>query len=298
MPMDRLPAPILWFGGKGRMIAKLMKHVPSGGRPYCEPYMGAASLLFARPPAPVEVLNDLDGDLVNLFRCLQNPQTFAELRHRLLYTLYARSEYCRAVDILNDPSVSDPVMRAWAFFVGHNLGMSGRVQGASSWGRAFTSKCGIADTTNRWMMRLSMLDEWHRRLLAVQIDNRDALEVIRYWDRPDAVFYVDPPYHPSTRIDKNIYAAETNHEQYVELVRTLLACQGAVVLSGYDHPVFAPLADAGWRKTRYTTVCHAAGRVRNSGLQGEGAARRKVPRTEVVWANPKAVQAMQSPTLF
>jgi DNA adenine methylase len=298
MPMDRLRAPILWFGGKGMMIAKLMRHVPLGGRPYCEPYMGAASLLFARPPAPVEVLNDLDGDLVNLFRCLQNPQTFAELRHRLLYTLYARSEYCRAVEILNDPSVSDPVLRAWAVFVGYNLGISGRVQREGSWGRSFTSRYGMADTTNRWIMRLSMLDDWHKRLLAVQIDNRDALEVIRYWDTPDAVFYVDPPYHPSTRIDKKIYAAETNHDHYVELVRTLLACQGAVVLSCYDHPVFTPLADAGWRKTTYTTVCHAAGRVRNSGLQGTGAARRKVPRTEVVWANPKAVHAMDNPKLF
>jgi len=293
MSKDRLHAPIRWFGGKGNMIAKLMRHVPLGGRPYCEPYMGAASLFFARPPAPVEVLNDLDGDLVNLFRCLQNPETFAELRHRLLYTLYARSEYCRAVEILNDPTVTDPVIRAWAFFVGHNQGISGTVQRVGSWGRAFTSKRGIAETTNTWIMRLTMLDDWHRRLLAVQIDNRDALEVIRYWDTPEAVFYVDPPYHPSTRITKNVYAAEPGHDNYVELVRTLLACRGAVVLSCYDHPVFAPLADAGWQKTEYVTVCYAAPRVRNSGLHGDGALQRKVPRIEVIWSNPKAVEALK-----
>jgi len=293
MSKDRLHAPIIWFGGKGNMIAKLMRHVPLGGRPYCEPYMGAASLFFSRPPAPVEVLNDLDGDLVNLFRCLQNPETFAELRHRLLYTLYARSEYCRAVEILYDPTVTDPVIRAWAFFVGHNQGISGIVKRDGSWGRAFTSSAGIAATTSKWIMRLTMLDDWHRRLLAVQIDNRDALEVIRYWDTPEAVFYVDPPYHPSTRIDKNIYAAEPNHDHYVELVRTLLACRGAVVLSCYDHPVFAPLADAGWQKTEYVIVCHAAARVRNSGLHGDGALQRKVPRIEVIWSNPKAVEALK-----
>jgi DNA adenine methylase len=72
------------------MIAKLMRHVPLGGKPYCEPYMGAASLFFARPPAPVEVLNDLDGDLVNLFRCLQDKTTFEELKHRIRYTLKAK----------------------------------------------------------------------------------------------------------------------------------------------------------------------------------------------------------------
>jgi DNA adenine methylase len=298
MLADHLRAPIVWFGGKGNMIAKLMRHVPLGGKPYCEPYMGAATLFFARPPAPVEVLNDLDGNLVNLFRCLQNPATFAELKHRLLYTLYARAEYCRAIEILNDRTVTDPVLRAWAFFVAYNLGVSGMVQREGSWGRTFTSKGGIADSTNRWIMRLTMLDDWHKRLLAVQIDNRDALEVIRYWDTPDAVFYVDPPYHPSTRIKKDVYAAEANHDHYVELVRTLLACQGAVVLSCYEHPVFAPLGEAGWRRTEYTTVCHAAGRVRNSGLQGDGAARRKVSRIEVLWSSPKAVQAVEGPKLF
>jgi len=280
------------------MIAKLMRHVPLGGRPYCEPYMGGASLFFARPPAPVEVLNDLDGELVNLFRCLQNPETFGVLKHRLLYTPYARSEFCRALEILNDPSIADPVMRAWAFFVSRNLGVSSISETAGNWGRTFISNGGIAGTTNKWIMRLTMLDDWHKRLLPVQIDNRDALEVIRYWDTPDTVFYIDPPYHLSTRIDKRGYTVDADDCHHVELVRTLASCRGAVVLSCYDHPVYAPLTDAGWRKTRYMTACYAASRNRNSGLQGAGAALRKVPRTEVVLANPKAIEAMQKDPLF
>jgi site-specific DNA-adenine methylase len=212
----RLRAPVRWYGGKGQMIAKLMRHVPLGGRPYCEPYMGAASLFFARQPAPVEVLNDLDGDLVNLFRCLQDKSTFDE--------------------------------------------------------------------------RLSMLDDWHLRLLRAQIDNRDALEVIRYWDTPDAVFYLDPPYHLETRVraHTNVYTVEQNHDHHAELVKVLVACKGAVVLSCYDHPVYSALANAGWMATRYKTACHAAARNRNSGLQGAGTAMAKVPRVEVVWANPRA----------
>jgi DNA adenine methylase len=273
------------------MIAKLMRHVPLGGHPYCEPYMGAASLFFARPPAPVEVLNDLDGDLVNLFRCLQNKETFVELKHRLLYTLYSRAEFARALEILNDPSITDPVLRAWAFFVAFNQGFAGmRPSSPASWGRTLQAQKGGAEVTNSWIMRLAMLDDWHLRLLRVQIDCRDALEVIRYWDNPKAVFYVDPPYHPDTRVDINLYAVEPDHEHHVQLVETLLQCQGAVVLSGYDHPVYAPLAKAGWTVTRYETACHAAVRSRASKLRGEGAARAQVPRTEVVWANPRAVE--------
>jgi DNA adenine methylase len=276
------------------MIAKLMRHVPLGGRPYCEPYMGAATLFFARPPAPVEVLNDIDGDLVNLFRCLQDKETFAELKHRLLYTLYSRAEFARALEILNDPSVTDPVLRAWAFFVALNQSFAGRKpRSVAEWGRSFAANIGYPDNTYRWIMRLSMLDDWHLRLLRVQIDCRDALEVIRYWDNPEAVFYVDPPYHPDTRADQDVYAVEADHEHYVRLVETLLQCQGAVVLSGYDHPVYAPLAEAGWTITRYKTACHAAVRTRKGKLRGKGAALAHVPRTEVVWANPRAVELVK-----
>jgi len=288
---NRIRAPIQWFGGKGNMIAKLMRHVPQGGRPYCEPYMGAASLFFTRKPAPVEVLNDLDGNLVNLFRCLQDKTTFGKLKHRIQYTLYARSEFGRAIQIMNDESVTDPVERAWAFFVAYNQGFSGcNPKGLGNWSRAFVSSGGCADTTNRWIMRMSMLDDWHLRLLRAQIDNRDALEVIRYWDNQNAVFYVDPPYHHDTRKKKNIYAVEPDHDHHARLVKTLLSCNGAVVLSGYDHPVYAPLAEAGWSVTHYETSCHAAGRTRGSGMQGKGSANAKVPRVEVVWANPQAVR--------
>jgi len=106
------------------------------------------------------------------------------------------------------------------------------------------------------------------------------------------VFYVDPPYHSDTRKDKKVYAVEPSHDHHERLVETLLACKGAVVLSGYDHPVYAPLAEAGWKVTRYQTACCAAGRTRGSGLQGAGAAMAKVPRVEVIWANAKAVEAM------
>jgi DNA adenine methylase len=276
------------------MIAKLMRHVPKGGRPYCEPYMGAASLFFARDPAPVEVLNDLDGDLVNLFRCLQDKATFEELRHRIRYTLYARAEFGRALEILKDESVTDPVQRAWAFFVAQNQSVSAAPRAIGNWSRTFVSAGGCADNTNKWLMRLSMLDEWHIRLLRAQIDNRDALEVIRYWDTPEAVFYVDPPYHHDTRKNKNVYAVEQSHDHHAQLVETLLACKGAVVLSGYDHPVYAPLKEAGWTVTRYETACYAAGRIRSSGLHGVGAAIAKAPRVEVVWSNPRAIEMLRS----
>lgn len=285
---ERLRAHVQWFGGKGRMLAKLMPLVPEGGQPYCEPYMGAASLFFARDPAPVEVLNDLDQDLVNLFRCLQHKDSFEELRHRLMWTPYARAEFARALDVLADPA-APAIDRAWAKFVAHNQGFSGMAVGGGDWGRVFVSSAGMGSRNNSWLMRLSMLDAWRWRLMRAQIDSRDALEVIRYWDAPEAVFYIDPPYHHDTRKEVAVYAVEPDHDHHARLVETLLSLKGRAVLSGYAHPVYAPLEDAGWQRIDFETSCHAAVRVRGSGLQGKGAAKAKVKRVESVWINPAAL---------
>lgn len=255
---EPLRAPFMWFGGKGNMLAKLLPLIPAGGRPYCEPYAGAASVFWSRDPAPVEVLNDLDDRIVNLFRVLQDREQFDDLKHRIMWTPYARAEFGRALDILSNGSDD--------------------------------SKGGIAGTNNKWIMRQTMMDAWRWRLMRCQIDNRDALEVIRYWDSADTVYYVDPPYHHDTRKDKAVYAVEQDHDHHAALVETILGCQGAVVLSGYDHPVYQPLVDAGWERVDFETVCYTAGRTRSSGLQGTGAAKAKVPRTEVVWRNPRAVE--------
>jgi DNA adenine methylase len=256
--------------------------------------MGGASLFFARDPAPVEVLNDLDGDLVHFFRCLQDPATFTELRHRLTYTLYAHAEFVRAIDILKRNEVAGPVERAWAFFVRQNSAFSGIPNPSpGQWARTFVSRGGRAMTTNRWMGRLATLDDWHRRLMRVQIDQRDALEVIKYWDTKDTVFYIDPPYHLDARASRDIYTHEVPREHHVALVDVLLGCKGAVVLSGYEHPVYGPLESAGWSVTRYSVACNAVGRTRVSGIQGPGSATARSPRIEVIWQNPAAVEMMR-----
>jgi DNA adenine methylase len=295
MNQNILRSPIRWFGGKGQMIKKLMNHVPLGGKPYCEPFMGAATLFFARPPASVEVLNDTDNDLVNLFRCLQDKNTFEELAHRLRYTLYARAEFAEAIEILKN-NIEDKIKKAWAFFVLLNQGFGGNrsVKSTGSWGRAFISSRGCACTVNDWLMRLAMLEDWHKRLLMAQIDNRDALEVIKYWDTDETIFYIDPPYILDTRKSKNIYNQECNNDYHKNLVKIILDCKGVVVLSGYDHEIYQPLIEAGWDCVKYHTACHAAGRTRNSKLQGKNSAMQHVPRIECVYSNPKAVNLIKT----
>jgi DNA adenine methylase len=241
------------------------------------------------------VLNDLDGDIVNLYRVLQDKGKFEELAHRLIFTPYARAEFARALQIDKDPNATD-IDRAWAFFVKQNQGFGGIAQMEGSWGRVITLiRNNMAATTSRWRSGLKLLSFWHERLSRVQIDCIDGIECIKYWDTPETVFYIDPPYVPATRKSRRLYKNEPSLAYYERLVESVLTAKGKVLLSCYDHPVFAPLAKGRWRKLTRETACYMAGRIRGSKLQGAGAAKAHVPRTETLYLNftpPNAISEL------
>jgi len=271
----------------------IIQYVPSGNI-YVEPFAGAASVFWHLPtPFSIEVLNDLDSDIVNLYRVLQNKAKFEELEHRIIFTPYARAEFVRALQMAKDPTATD-IDRAWAFFVRQNQGFGGKAKSVGDWGRKiYTISNGMAATTSQWRCRLNLLSFWHDRLSRVQIDCTDGIECIKYWDTPETVFYIDPPYVPDTRKERHLYKNEPELAYHERLVETILAVKGKAILSCYDHPVYSTLTKAGWCKLTKKTVCYMAGRIRRSKLQGCGAARTHVLRSETLYLNfvPSAVGA-------
>jgi len=277
---NKLPGLVQWFGGKGNLCRTIAKYLPHG-RVYCEPYGGAASMLFWIKPRPVEVYNDLDDRLINLCRVLQNAEKSEALISRLELTLYSRAEFAKALDIMHG-KIGDDVNRAWAFFVVQNQGVSMDVcKTPGDWSRAFVESRGMARNVARWIRRVSLLPSIIERFKRVQVDNRDALEVIRYWDSPDTVFYLDPPYVASTR-KSGEYVHECDDDHHEELVDLLLTIKGKAMISGYSNELYNRL-DQRYERREIKTACHAAVCGRESGLQGTGSAMAKVPRTEVIW---------------
>lgn len=277
------------------MLSVLTRIVPPGGKPYCEPYCGSAALLFARSPAPIEVLNDMDERIVNVFRVMQEPRLAARLQRRLLYTPYARAEYIRACQIMRD-GTDDPVLRAWAVLVGWNQGLNGYPELREyGWGRSVaTASSGCADTVNRWVMRLCHINWFIDRLRFVQIEQRDGIECIRAYDNPDAVFYVDPPYVLDTRISRRLYVHEPQAGYDTQLIDALLSIRGHAVLSGYRYDlIHSRLEEAGWVRIDVDRACSLAVRGRGTELQGTGALRKKCPRTESVWICPRTAARMR-----
>lgn len=281
----RIMAPFRWPGGKGNLASWIVKYVPVG-HTYVEPFAGAASVFWHLPtPFPVEVLNDIDGDIVNFYRVLQDKTKFEILLHKLVFTPYARAEYRRALRILCNPEASD-IDRAWAFFVRQNQSISGAGRSEGNWSRSITdSRNGMASTASKLRSRLKLLVQWHDRISRAQIDNVDGIECIRYWDTTNTVFYVDPPYAPETRRCRSLYSNEPDLSYHERLVEALLQVRGKVLLSCYDHPVYKPLSDAGWHKITKNTACHMIGKIRNSRFQGVGSVKVSAPRTETLYMN-------------
>jgi DNA adenine methylase len=286
---NRVMAPFMWYGGKGQ-LAKWIKGFLPRTKVYHEPYAGAASLFWHTEPRSVEVLNDLHTEIITTYRVLQDAEKFEQLSHRLTWTPYSFDEFKRARRMEPEAETLSDVDRAWAFLVRQNMGFGGKCTCDGDWGRKFTASRGMAQNASAWRGRLSLLETWHDRLSRVQLDNRCALQSLKYWDGAETLHYVDPPYAAETRAKgkREVYRHEAGDNHHELLVELLLTLEGPVILSGYLTPLYSPLTDAGWRLETKQTSSSAAGRVRGSGLQGKGSASAKVPRTEALWINPKA----------
>lgn len=271
---------IRWAGGKGKQLNQLLPLIPRS-RIYVEPFGGGASVLLNRERMEVEVYNDLDGALVNLFEVVRDDAAFRDFCGVLYYTPYSRETFNRALDW---DTMEGNVVRAAAFYTVINQSISGkRLASRGDWAR------GRADNlAERWFARQEKLADIHARIRSVQIEARDALDILQEWDTPDTTFYCDPPYILETRTKRKYYAVEPGDEYHERLVDVLLNVKGNVVLSGYDHPIYLRLLDEGW----WTDVYGARATMEVTQKGGT-----KRARVEIVYRNPRCAEQGISPPL-
>ncbi|MBN6739851.1 DNA adenine methylase [Acidithiobacillus sp. MC6.1] len=284
----RNSSPFVWLGGKSRLAKTIISLFPPH-LAYVEPFGGAANVLLSKIRSNIEVYNDFSGLLVNFFRVLQDTNHRSALMDRLEWTPHARAEYARAVTLLDNP---DPVIRAWAFFTAQCQGISG----AGSLGKRSANNWGYSRTNNQagaFRVHVDKLPAIAHRLRDVTIEHGDGVSVIRRWDAPETLFYIDPPYADAARTNKagrSAYHVEIDDGGQRDLVDALLSIQGMAVLSGYRTPLYEPLESAGWERREFEVDLSAAARVRSfNSMDTKGKARRK--RTECLWLSPGVVEA-------
>ena len=267
----RLP----WYGGKQYLVDRLIPLIPPH-RIYVEVFGGGAALLLNKPPSPVEVYNDINGDLVNFFRVLRDPEKFELLHRRLLLTPHSRAEHRYACEHYRDEGL-DEVERAALFWTATHQSINGITGG--SWSRTtWQSRRGMALKTSAWLGVIEGLPEVAERLMSVTVECLDFQRVIEAFDHPETFFYLDPPYLPNTRVAKEIYRHEMSIEDHVRMLEVIKNTEGKVMLSGYPNELYDEyLKD--WVHVDFEVYARST---IGSSL-GEG--HRKAPRIERVWMN-------------
>lgn len=273
--MTIVQRPVLrWHGGKWNLANWIISHFPPH-RVYTEAFGGAASVLLRKPRSYAEIYNDLDGEVVSLFRVLRNPSQARELLRLLRMTPYARDEFERSY--LAD---GDPIEQARRTIVRSFMGF-GSAGASSSKSTGFRGNASRSGTTpaHDWVNLPGALEAAVERLRGVVIENRPAVQVLAMYDKPVCLHYVDPPYPLGTRGRNRRgsgYRHEMTDDDHRELAGVLRSLRGMVILSGYPCDLYDRELYPDWQ--RIERSAHADG------------ARK---RTEVLWISPNAVTRPQ-----
>lgn len=216
------PQPIVpWLGGKRRLADRIFSLFPQHSC-YVEPFAGGAALFFLRPvPADVEVLNDVNGDLVNLYRVVQNH--LEEFVRQFKWALSSRQVF-KWLQMTQPETLTD-IQRAARFYYLQQSAFGGRVEG-QSYGTATTTAPGLN------LLRLEeTLSAAHLRLSGTYIEHLAWQDVIKKYDREHTLFYCDPPYWKTEG-----YGVPFSFEQYEQMASMLKQLKGKAIVSLNDHP--------------------------------------------------------------
>lgn len=211
---------VRWLGGKRRLAASILPLFPDH-MCYVEPFAGAAALLFMKEPAKAEVLNDINGDLINLYRVVQHH--LEEFVRQFKWALASR-EIFRWLQITPAETLTD-IQRAARFYYLQQQCFGGRVEG-----RTFgtTTTCGPGLNLLRMEEQLSAA---HLRLARVTIERLTWTQCVERYDRPHTLFYMDPPYWATEG-----YGVPFELEEYRNLAAAMRVLKGKAVLSVNDVP--------------------------------------------------------------
>jgi DNA adenine methylase len=271
---------IRYHGGKWKLSPWLISHFPQH-RTYVEPFGGGASVLLRKPRSYAEIYNDLDGEVVNLFRVLRDRGE--ELRAACWATPFSREEFKAAFFESTDPleQARRTVVRSFFGFGSasvteykHNTTIGRPTTGF----RANSNRSGTTPAHD-WANYPDCLPEIIERLRGCVIENRDATAVIRHHDTAETLTYCDPPYVAETRDAGKDYAHEMTVDDHATLSATLHGVDGMVVMSGYACNLYDKELYADWRRFEKPAFADGAR-----------------PRVEVVWLNPACCEALDRET--
>ena len=217
---------------------------------YLEPFAGSLGVLFRKPRSNIETVNDLDGNVVNLFEWIRKAPE--RLARAIYYTPYARQVYEEA--FASEPEGS--FEKAVNFYIRLNMGHGFRTNGEKVGWKNDVQGRERAYAATDWCDIPGRIMQAAERLRGVQIECRPALELIPRFNHQNVLIYADPPYVLETRHGSQ-YRHEMEDREHGELLDVLEAHKGTVILSGYDNDLYNDRLSSWHREetTCYSQVC-------------------------------------------
>jgi DNA adenine methylase len=207
-----------WIGGKKALRDEIYARFPTEFARYIEVFGGGGWILFHKQPSEFEVYNDFNPNLANLFRCVRDSPE--KLIAELEFTLNSRIDFNHVRDELKKTVELSDVKRAAYFY---QLIRQSYASGLDSFG---------AQPHSMWN-NFPLIRAACQRLQKVVVENKDFEPLIRQYDRPDAFFYLDPPYYNTEDYYENVGFATKDHQRLAE---ALMKIQGKFLLSYNDCP--------------------------------------------------------------
>lgn len=256
--------PVLKYPGSKWRLAEWIISLMPEHKSYLEPFFGSGAVFFKKPPSRIETINDLDGEIVNLFRCVREKPE--ELARAVALMPYSREEYelawRRSKSVGRPEGVEAARLTLVRYWQTHGSGAIYK----NGWkndraGREYAYDVRYWGKLPEWIICAA------ERLKEAQIECAPAVEVIQRFQSPDVLIYADPPYLLSTRKGKRYRVEMSEDGQQVELLEALKSHPGPVILSGYDNALYDEHL-RGWMK-----------------LHKKAQAENGVRRMETVWLN-------------
>lgn len=263
--MKSIRAPIKMHGGKWYLREWLISKFPHDYTNLCyiEAYGGGGNVLLNKLKSVYECYNDLDDGLFNLFYYLKTePDAFQEAIDPIEYNeeVFEAAKTSTVTGLLG--AVREVILRRMS---------RGGLQKHFSWSKRLRG--GRPGDQNAWdTFKKVHLPRICERLKDVEICNQNAINLLAEKDGPSVLWYIDPPYLPSTRSAHAVYNKEMTEQDHIDLATALNMVKGKVVLSGYYSPLYARLYKR-WNMDAKNMANHSS------------QAKEKERRLECLWTN-------------